>query len=196
LLVERQQRSYDRKEFAAKELRLNQELEHLRIETDPIWSLDTLRASIHDTDLDVVSKKLYEKLLQEKAAHQTGLIAYLGLDRYRGTTQPLVTRTVWWTRAVRDQNGEELRLFLADRHRWRRSDDGSAYIITNDSFDLVYWQGTGIQRDETLRIEGNDRILPLYLRQIIDATHGSIFETTLAVPIKFDRNSVEGIRTK
>lgn len=137
------------------------------------WTL-TLPHELPFSDFDPKSKELYAKLVVQEAPWQTGLIHYLGLNRFTGKVNPSVNRTVRWAQTVSGEDGKLYRLYLADKDRSKNfPPDGAAYIVTDSEFKLVYWRGTGIHARKTSEHKLVGDRLPVRLTLTEESIHNA-----------------------
>ena len=127
------------------------------------WHRSEIRHEMPFLDFDPESKVLYGKLITQPVAWQCGLIHYLGIQDYRGAADPDRHRTVWWHRAVTDDDGQELLIFFADHEHHEQVPDCSAYIVTDASYRLLHWEGTRIDRSLTSTFQCTGHAFPLIL---------------------------------
>ena len=155
------------------------------------WHRAEIRHEMPSLDFDPESRTLFGNLFTQNAAWQSGLLHYLGIDRYRGVADPRNHRTVWWQQSVKDQDGQELLIFFADHERNEHLPDCSAYIVTDVSYRLLHWEGTRIDRSLTSGFQYTGDALPLTL------TYGSgthFNADSGAYQIRVRANGIDGPR--
>ena len=137
------------------------------------WDPPFLRHELVPELFESPSGELFINLVRQERAWQTGLIHYLGLNRFTGQVIDTVNRTVWWSTSVSAKDGSRYRLYLADRTHTRLAPDASAYIVTDEDYQLVHWEGTQIYGNMTHHHSAIGDQLPLKLSFTHESFHNN-----------------------
>lgn len=121
--------------------------------------------------VDSETRDLYKALVMQPEAWSSGLNQYLGIDRIRTEVEPKVTMTVWWRGSVKDAEGKNFFVHLADRARGPNTKSAdrlhhyfSAYIVTDDTNKLLHWNACEIDRMLVTEVELSRDTFPAELK--------------------------------